>query len=70
MKKFKKWLWERFLPEYARQSLMEENTKLQIQLTRQANQIMQLNSYIEGLERGLRALQRVTIRNTYRGKGE
>lgn len=64
MKKLKKWFWGKFLPEYARQDLMQENKKLELKLVRQAQQIQLLNSYIDGLEEGLRTLRRITINNT------
>ena len=62
MKKFKRWLIEKFLPTYCRNELLEENKRL-------ANKIAELqakndrhNAYIDGMESALR-YQKITIRN-------
>lgn len=66
MKKFKIWLLERFLPAWAKDSVYQDNKRLLAQLERQKQEIKELHAYIDGLEAGLRALRRVTIRNEVR----
>lgn len=66
MSKFKTWLLERFLPAWAKESVYQDNKKLLAQLERQQQELRELHAYIDGLEAGLRALRRVTIRNEVR----
>ena len=66
MKKFKIWLLERFLPAWAKDSVYQDNKRLLAQLERQKQEIKELHAYIDGLEAGLRAMRRVTIRNEVR----
>lgn len=69
IRKLKTWLWGRFLPEYCRQSLLQENARLRAELERQRQEARRLASYIEGMEAGLRAQRRIVLHNTV-GKGE
>ena len=66
MKRFKTGLLERVLPAWAKDSVYQENKKLLLQLERQKQEIRELHAYVDGLEAGLRALRRVTIRNEVR----
>lgn len=66
MRKFKIWLLEQFLPAWAKDSVYRENKQLLAQLERQKQELRELHAYIDGLEAGLRALRRVTIRNEVR----
>ena len=63
MRKLKTWLLDRFLPAWAKDSVYQENKLLLLQLERKKQEIRELHAYIDGLEAGLRALRRVTIRN-------
>lgn len=63
MHKWKTWLYSRFLPEYCRQSLLEENARLENELNQKRQRIRELNSYIDGLEAGMHSLRRITIYN-------
>lgn len=66
MNKLEIWLLERFLPAWAKDTVYQENKRLLAQLERQKQEIRELHAYIDGLEAGLRALRRVTIRNEVR----
>ena len=66
MKKLKTWLLERFLPAWAKDTVYQDNKRLLAQLERQQQELRELHAYIDGLESGLRALRRVTIRNEVR----
>lgn len=66
MNKLEIWLLERFLPAWAKDTVYTENKQLMAQLERQKQEIRELHAYIDGLEAGLRALRRVTIRNEVR----
>ena len=63
MKKLKTWLLERFLPAWAKDTVYFENRMLQAKLELKEQEVRELNAYIDGLERGLRAESRVVIQN-------
>ena len=62
IRKLKIWLRERYLPEYCRQKLLEENNRLRQKLDKKEREIIRLNGYVEGLEEALRALSRVILK--------
>ena len=63
MRKFKRWLYDKFLPDYCRAELQDENKRLLALIQRQKQEIDQLNAYINGLESGIRSQRRIVIRN-------
>ncbi|WP_312281944.1 hypothetical protein [Oscillibacter sp.] len=63
MTKFKRWLYTKFLPDYCRVELQDENKRLLALIQRQKQEIDQLNAYISGLENGIRNQRRIVIRN-------
>ena len=62
MKKFKRWLIEKFLPTYCRNELLEENKRLANKISELQAKNDRLNAYIDGMESALR-YQKITIRN-------
>lgn len=62
MKKFKRWLIEKFLPTYCRNELLEENKRLANKIEELQAKNDRLNAYIDGMESALR-YQKITIRN-------
>lgn len=58
MRRFKKWLLETFLPAWAKDSVYRDNQLLQAELEKKNREIRELNSYIDGLEFGLRSVRR------------
>lgn len=62
MKKFKRWLIEKFLPTYCRNELLEENKRLANKIAELQAKNDRLNAYIGGMESALR-YQKITIRN-------
>lgn len=63
MRRFRRWLLERFLPAWAKDSVFQENARLKIKLEQQEQEIEQLNAYIDGLETALRSMRRIVIQN-------
>ena len=63
MRKLKTWLIERFLPAWAKESVHRENQMLRDEIAELKACIKEREAYIDGMERGLRAQRRVTIRN-------
>lgn len=63
MGKFKKWLYQRFLPAWCRDDLLTRNAQLTAMVEKQRREIDRMNAYIDGLHAALRSRQRVIIRN-------
>ena len=63
MRKLRTWLLERFLPAWAKDSVLRENQELRVKLDAQAQEIRELNAYIDGLETGVRAMRRIVIQS-------
>ena len=63
MRRVRTWLLERFLPAWAKDSVYRENKLLRDKLADQAQEMRELNAYIDGLETALRAARRVVIQN-------
>jgi len=63
MRRFRKWLLEKFLPAWAKESVYADNKRLLAQLERQKQEIKELNVYIDGLETALRSMRRIVITN-------
>ena len=59
----KKWLLERFLPMWAKETVLSDNRLLKRQNRKLRQENEQLLAYIRGLESGIRAGKRVTIQN-------
>lgn len=63
MRKLKYWLFNELLPVWAKQELLAENRRLRDKVIGLQARIREQDSYIEGLEAGIR-LQRKIIINT------
>lgn len=63
MGRFKRWLYNKFLPALCKDELMEENARLMGIVKAQGQEINQLRSYINGMETAMRHQRRVTVRN-------
>ena len=63
MRRFRKWLLEKFLPAWAKDSVYEDNKRLLAQLERQKQEIRELNVYIDGMEIAMRTARRIVINN-------
>ena len=66
MSRFKKWLVGKYLPNWARHTLMEENERLNGEVQRLQTERDCLQSYCDGLETALRTIRRITINNEVR----
>lgn len=63
----KKWLIDRFLPMWAKETVLTDNRRMrrQIRLLEQENK--QMKAYIQGMETGIRAAKRIAV---YGGGGK
>ncbi len=59
----KKWLIERFLPMWAKETVLAENRQLRRENGLLQQKVRQLEAYIRGMESGMRAGKRITIYN-------
>lgn len=55
MHKVKRWLVDRFLPEWCRESMLVENTQLLQQLREKEAEITWLRAYIRGMNAAMRS---------------
>lgn len=63
MTKIKEWLYNKFLPAYLRESLLEENLRLNERLAQIKAENLRLREYINGMQDALRASRKIIIRN-------
>lgn len=61
MNKFKRWLINRFLPVWAKETLLTENAKLMAEVDRLKAELNERDAYIDGLRAGIRAQRRIII---------
>ena len=59
MKRLRKWLIERFFPAVAKETI----ARLEQEVARKDAELASLNSYIDGMEFGMRAQRRLIINN-------
>ena len=63
MKKIKKWFLDRFLPMWAKETVLADNKQLQRQVVELEQKLALKEAYIAGLETGIRAQRRIVINN-------
>lgn len=59
----KKWLQNRFLPMWAKETLLADKRRLEQENKLLQRKIMELEAYVEGMRAGLRAGKRISIIN-------
>lgn len=67
MKKIKAWFLDHFLPMWAKETVLADNRKLQLQVAELREQLDQKEAYIAGLMAGMKSQRRIVI-NTAEGK--
>lgn len=63
MSKFKKWLYDKYLPAYCREKLIEENEDFKKQLQEAKAENRELKAYINGMQTGLKSVKKIQINN-------
>ena len=61
MRRFKNWLIKHFLPNWAKETLLVENSNLREQVEKLKQEKTSLVAYIDGLETGIKAQRRIII---------
>lgn len=59
----RKWLIDRFLPMWAKQTVLAQNRRLQQENEELKQKVRQMDAYIQGVQAGIRAGKRITIHN-------
>lgn len=67
MKKIKNWFLNRFLPMWAKETVLEDNRRLQLEVDRLNRKLETQEAYIDGLVAGMKSQRRIVI-NTTEGK--
>ena len=68
MNRLRKWIVERYLPAYARETLLEENDRLRRKLEDARAELREVQHYAAGLEYTVRHLPAMTVMNNYENK--
>lgn len=68
MNRLRKWIVERYLPAYARETLLEENDRLRRELEDAWAELREVQHYAAGLEYTVRHLPAMTVMNNYENK--
>lgn len=64
MKRLKNWFFERFLPMWAKETLLRDYRKLQEENEQLLFKLAEKDAYIDGLQVGIRAQRRIIINTT------
>ena len=68
MKRINKWLINRFLPAWAKETLLKEHEKLLRENVALKAKIKEQDAYIDGLESGIKSQRRIIINTGEVGK--
>jgi hypothetical protein len=61
MKRIKAWFLDRFLPMWAKETVLADNRRLQLQVAELREQLDQKEAYIAGMIAGMKSQRRIVI---------
>ncbi|MBE6943815.1 MAG: hypothetical protein E7453_06090 [Ruminococcaceae bacterium] len=61
LKKVKAWFLDRFLPIWAKETVLADNRRLNRRVAELENELAQKTAYINGISVGLKSLRRITV---------
>lgn len=64
MKRIKRWFLDRFLPMWAKETVLADNKNLQAENKRLKEELSQKEAYINGLMAGIKSQRRIVINTT------
>lgn len=64
LKRIKEWFLNRFLPMWAKETVLEDNRRLQQEVAQLRNELEQKTAYINGMTAGMKSLRRIVINTT------
>ena len=64
MKRIRRWFVHRFLPMWAKKTILDENEKLQRQVAELREELDRKEAYIQGLLAGVKSQRRIVINTT------
>lgn len=64
IKKIKNWLFDRFLPMWAKETVLADNRQLRREIEELEQKNRELQAYIDGLQAGIRGMRRIVINNS------
>lgn len=71
MKKIKEWIINRFLPMWAKETVLADNRRLKREVEWLEAENDRLKAYVDGMNAGVRSIRRITINaGTREDKGE
>lgn len=68
MRRLKNWLYSRFLPMWLKESLLADYRSALKEIEDLRKELAVKNSYITGLETGIKSVRRIVINNSGEGK--
>ena len=64
LKKIKEWFLNHFLPMWAKETVLEDNKRLQNEVEALREELDRKNAYINGMMTGVKSLRRIVINTT------
>ena len=64
IKKIRNWLFDRFLPMWAKETVLADNRTLKRKVDELEQKNRELQAYIDGLQAGIRGMRRIVINNS------
>lgn len=64
LKRIKEWFLNRFLPMWAKETVLEDNRRLQNEVAILREELERKNAYMNGMMAGVKSLRRIVINTT------
>ena len=64
LKRIKEWFLNRFLPMWAKETVLADNRRLNRRVAELENELAQKTAYINGMTAGVKSLRRIVINTT------
>ena len=61
MKKIKNWFYNRFLPMWAKETILRDYKNIQLENEELRKKVAEMEAYIKGLQSGIKSVRRITV---------